>query len=57
MNKFKKIQPKTSKTDKYDAYIIANRLRFGNLPEPFVTFNEHDSLKRLTKQDSILLKA
>ena len=45
VNKFKKIQPKTSKTDKYDAYVIANRLRFGNLPEPFAAFK----LTRLLK--------
>lgn len=57
VNKFKKIQPKTSKTDKYDAYVIANRLRFGNLPEPFAAFNEYESLKRLTRTRFHIIKS
>lgn len=57
VNKFKKIQPKTSKTDKYDAYVIANRLRFGSLPEPFQASNEYESLKRLTRTRFHIIKS
>ena len=46
---FKDGYPDKSKTDKYDAFIIADKLRFGRLPEPFTPFNEFVSLKRLTR--------
>lgn len=49
IHNYKKIFTKTSKTDKYDSYIIAHRLCFGDLPEPFETDNEYESLKRLTR--------
>lgn len=46
---FKKIYNIKSKTDKYDAYIIAERLRFGKLPEEFVPFDKYEPLRRLTR--------
>lgn len=46
---FKKSYPKRSKTDKYDAFIIADKLRFGRLPEEYTPFNEYEPLKRLTR--------
>jgi len=46
---FKKSYPKRSKTDKYDAFIIADKLRFGRLPEEYIPFNEYEPLKRLTR--------
>lgn len=46
---FKDAYSDRSKTDKYDAFIIADRLRFGRLPEEYTPFNEYEPLKRLTR--------
>lgn len=53
---FKDGYPDKSKTDKYDAFIIADKLRFGRLPEPFTPFNEFVSLKRLTRTRFHIIK-
>ena len=49
VRKFKEAYPDKSKTDKYDAFIIADKLRFGRLPEAYTPFNEYEPLKRLTR--------
>lgn len=46
---FKKAYPDKSKTDKYDSFIIADKLRFGRLPEEYTPFNKYEPLKRLTR--------
>ncbi len=46
---FKDAYSDKSKTDKYDAFIIADKLRFGRLPEEYTPFNEYEPLKRLTR--------
>jgi transposase len=53
---FKKAYPIKSKTDKYDAYIIAERLRFGNLPEEFIPFDKYEPLRRLTRARFHIIK-
>lgn len=53
---FKKVYSKTSKTDRYDALVIADRLRFGDLPEPYSPFDEFESLKRLTRTRFHIIK-
>lgn len=57
IHNYKKIFTRTSKTDKYDSYIIANRLCFGELPEPFEPHNEYESLKRLTRTRFHIIKS
>lgn len=46
---FKKSYPDTDKTDPRDAFVIADRLRFGRLPQPFLPFQNHLPLQRLTR--------
>lgn len=53
---FKKAYPVKSKTDKYDAFIIADKLRFGRLPEEYTPFNEYEPLKKLTRTRFHILK-
>ncbi|MBM7623697.1 IS110 family transposase [Sporohalobacter salinus] len=42
---FKEAYPDKSKTDKYDAFIIADKLRFDRLPEEYMPFNKYEHLK------------
>ncbi|MCK4694178.1 MAG: IS110 family transposase [Candidatus Cloacimonetes bacterium] len=46
---FKKSFPDNHKTDIIDAFVIADRLRFGRLPQPYVPFQNHLPLQRLTR--------
>jgi transposase len=46
---FKKAFPKKAKSDIYDAYIIADKLRFGRLPVPFLPDMLYQPLQRLTR--------
>lgn len=46
---FKKAFPKKAKSDIYDAYIIADQLRFGRLPVPFLPDMLYQPLQRLTR--------
>jgi len=46
---FKKSYPDTDKTDLKDAFVIADRLRFGRLPNPFIPHQNHLPLQRLTR--------
>ena len=46
---FKKAYPDKDKTDKIDAFVIADRLRFGRLPEPYENHRPYLPLRRLTR--------
>lgn len=46
---FKKAYPELPKTDKVDAWVIADRLRFGRLPASVALDDRHMALRRLTR--------
>jgi len=46
---FKKTYPDKDKTDSDDAFAIADRLRFGRLPEPYPSHQPYIPLQRLTR--------
>lgn len=46
---FKKAYPDKDKTDIVDAFVVADRLRFGRLPEPYEESLPYFPLKRLTR--------
>jgi transposase len=46
---FKKVYAETSKTDPADAFIIAERLRFGRLPDPVHSDERYLALQKLTR--------
>ena len=46
---FKKSYPDTDKTDLRDAFVIADRLRFGRLPQPYLPHQNHLPMQRLTR--------
>lgn len=46
---FKKAYPDKDKTDSVDAFVIADRLRFGRLPEPYASNQNYLPLRRLTR--------
>lgn len=46
---FKKSYPDQDKKDSNDAFIIADRLRFGRLPKPYTPNQPYLSLRRLTR--------
>jgi len=46
---FRSAYPDKDKTDKVDAFVIADRLRFGRLPEPYEEHQHYFPLKRLTR--------
>lgn len=46
---FKKAYPDKDKTDNIDAFVIADRLRFGRLPEPYNVQQPYVPLRRLTR--------
>ena len=49
ISKFKKSYPELPKTDYIDAWIIADRLRFGRVPCTFVLNEQYLALQRLTR--------
>lgn len=52
---FKKAYPHSEKTDKADAFVIADRLRFGRLPEPYQFHEKFLPLRRLTRYRTHLI--
>lgn len=46
---FKKAYPDKDKTDNVDAFVVADRLRFGRLPEPYQIQQPYVPLRRLTR--------
>jgi len=46
---FKKAYPELPKTDQVDAWVIADRLRFGRLPAPGGLEDRYEALRRLTR--------
>ena len=46
---FKKAYPELPKTDQVDAWVIADRLRFGRLPAPATVNDQYEGLRRLTR--------
>lgn len=46
---FKKAYPDKDKTDNIDAFVVADRLRFGRLPEPYNVQQPYVPLRRLTR--------
>ena len=54
---FKRVYPDKEKTDKVDAFVIADRLRFGRLPEPYESHQPYLPLRRLTRYRFHLVKA
>lgn len=48
---FKRAYSDKEKTDKVDAFVIADRLRFGRLPEPYESHRPYFPLRRLTGID------
>jgi transposase len=46
---FKKAYTQDNKTDPQDSFVIADRLRFGRLPEPYTAHQRHLPLQRLTR--------
>lgn len=46
---FKKVYSDEDKTDDIDAFVIADRLRFGRLPTPYAQHQEYLPLRRLTR--------
>lgn len=53
---FKKSYPERDKTDIIDAFVIAERLRFGHLPEPYTSEQCYLPLRRLTRYRFHLVK-
>jgi len=53
---FKRVYPDKEKTDKVDAFVIADRLRFGRLPEPYESHQPYLPLRRLTRYRFHLIK-
>lgn len=49
VNKFKEAYPDMDKTDRVDAWIIADRLRFGRLTKTIVMQEQYVALQRLTR--------
>jgi len=54
---FKRAYPDKEKTDKIDAFVIADRLCFGRLPEPYESHRPYLPLGRLTRNRFHLVKA
>ena len=54
---FKRVYPDKEKTDTVDAFVIADRLRFGRLPEPYESHQPYLPLRRLTRYRFHLVKA
>jgi len=54
---FKKAYTDKDKTDVIDAFIVADRLRFGRLPEPYEDSQPYFPLKRLTRYRYHLISA
>ncbi len=54
---FKKAYSDKEKTDKIDAFVIADRLRFGRLPEPYESHRPYLPLRRLTRYRFHLVRA
>lgn len=54
---FKRAYPDKDKTDKVDAFVIADRLRFGRLPEPYESHKPYLPLRRLTRYRFHLVEA
>lgn len=54
---FKRVYPDKEKTDKVDAFVIADRLRFGRLPEPYESHQPYLPLRRLTRYRFHIVKA
>lgn len=46
---FKKVYSDEDKTDDRDAFVIADRLRFGRLPTPYAQHQDYLPLRRLTR--------
>jgi len=53
---FKRAYSDKEKTDKVDAFVIADRLRFGRLPEPYESHQPYLPLRRLTRYRFHLVK-
>ena len=49
VSNFRRAYPHKDKTDKMDAFVIADRLRFGRLPEPYESHRPYLPLRRLTR--------
>ena len=49
IDKFKKSYPELPKTDYIDAWVIADRLRFGRVPPTFIMQEQYLALQRLTR--------
>lgn len=56
VNGFKKAYPSLPKTDAVDAWVIADRLRFGRLPPPTGFDERYQALQRLTRTRYHLVK-
>jgi len=54
---FKKVYPDLSKTDNIDAFVIADNLRFGRLPQPASINYSYLSLQRLTRHRFHLMES
>jgi transposase len=54
---FKRAYPDQEKTDKIDAFVITDRLRFGRLPEPYESHRPYLPLRRLTRYRFHLVEA
>ncbi|MBU1000134.1 IS110 family transposase [Patescibacteria group bacterium] len=54
---FKKIYPDLSKTDNIDAFVIADNLRFGRLPQPVTVDYSYFALQRLTRHRFHLMES
>lgn len=54
---FKRTYPDRDKTDKTDAFVIADRLRFGRLPETYESHRPYLPLRRLTRYRFHLVEA
>lgn len=57
VSNFKKAYTDTDKTDDIDAFVIADRLRFGRLPEPYESHKPYLPLRRLTRYRFHLVEA
>ncbi len=54
---FKRAYSDKEKTDKVDAFVIADRLRFGRLPEPYESHQPYLPLRRLTRYRFHIVKS
>ncbi len=54
---FKRVYSDKEKTDKIDAFVITDRLRFGRLPEPYESHRPYLPLRRLTRYRFHLIQA